>query len=450
MHIMANTFTPAPGANIPLTQTRDQGKAVITGEAAVALNKGSRLGKTGGRRAARMFFNRHSVLANNASGRTHHMVVELPAQFDQIMVVAINNQAAQVVELQATVCVMANLNDINNSSTSGGWSNLLNWSVNNGNSSVARVPVSPGQISGRDRKSYIVSEPVTISSLPKTDGQKGAYLGIRYFMRTDIPNYTVLGNGTTDLLSQWASRPSTKGTMILRSQVGQFVLNSSSVASFTSTTNENTTPIAGIIALYRNRVVGVVRAGDSIADGRGTPHGEGYGWIACDSASDGDITFVDTNLGAAGQPGVVYQQDLKDLLTSPVGKYIDAIVYHSGSPNDINTVITDADIAGMRLRLNDTIDVADRSGKVVIPVTWGPTNNALKSYGETDSLRVAYNNYVKSLPLPYVDLDGVIAGATVGGQVQIRVDYTDDNIHPNNAGNAAIAALMVPQLKLLK
>ena len=414
------------------------------------MKQAARLGKVGGRRVARMFYNRHSVLANDATGRTHHMVVELPAQFDQIMLVAVNNQAAQVVNIQATVCVMADLSNVNQSVADLRWTSLVSWSANNGNVSVAQVPVSPGQVSGRDRKSYIVSEPITISSLAKTDGMKGAYLGIRFFMRTDVPTYTVLGNGTTDLLSQWATRPSGKGTIICSSKIGQFVQNNSTVAGFDSVTNENTTPIAGVIALYRGRVVGVVRNGDSLADGRGIPVGEGFMWPACDAASDGEVTFVDSNMGCPGQPGAVFYQDMKDLFNSPVGKYLDASALHSASPNDIASTISDQDINAIRLRFNDALDFLERLGKVALPVTWAPSNSAVKAYGASDALRVAYNAYVRSLPMHIIDLDAVIAGATVGGQVQMRPEYTDDGIHPNNAGNYAAASLAASKVRLLK
>ena len=441
---------PQNTRQVGYTEDPVSGAPTVLAPGLAAVNQSARLGRGGGRRAARIFYNRHSVVANDAAGRTHHMVVELPAQFDQIMLVAVNNQAAQVVNFQATICTMADLSNINNSVADNRWTSLVNWSANNGNSTIAQVPVSPGQVSGRDRKSYIVSEPISVSSVPKTDGVKGAYLGIRFFMRTDLPTYTVLGNGTTDLLSQWATRPSGKGTIICRSKVGQFVQNNSTVAGFDSVTNENTTPIAGVIALYRGRVVGVVRNGDSIADGRGNPVGEGFMWPACGAASDAEVTFVDSNMGCPGQPGAVFYQDMKDLFNSPVGKYLDASVLHSASPNDIAATITDADITAIRLRFNDALDFLERLGKVALPVTWAPSNTAIKNYGTTDALRVAYNAYVRSLPLAVIDIDAVLAGATVGGQVQMRDEYEDDGIHPNNPGNYAIVPSAAAQVRRLK
>jgi GDSL-like Lipase/Acylhydrolase family len=391
----------------------------------------------GGRRGMRFPFGRYATLANDASGRTHHIVMDLPAGADELILVACNNQTAQVVELQAVACAMANLNNINNSDGSAGaWSGMANWADNNANSSVARVPLSASTA----RLKYILSEPIAITTPDRTDGGSGALVGIRFFMRTSIPTYTVFGNGGSDDFSGWVNRADGR-TLIMRSQVGQHVLPTT---GFNSTTNEKQSPIAGVIFLARGQVVNVVRFGDSIMDGRGTAIGDGYMGPACLAASrEVGVTVCDSNLAWAGTASATHSQHALDFIGS-FAQYIDVVAYSSGTPNDVSgTPITSAIVAGARRNAARVIDAAARQRIAVIVPTWAPTNPASNDWNSSDSLRRDYVDYVKaSTDVHVVDTSSVWAGPIdADGQQQMAPGVTSDNIHPNDTGNALAAPL---------
>lgn len=405
--------------------------------------RGSAVSAKGGRRGMRFPFGRYTTLANDASGRTHHIVMDLPDGADELILVACNNQTAQVVELQGMACAMANLSNINNSDGAAGtWSGLANWADNTGNSSIGRVPVSASTV----RLKYIMSDPITITTPARTDGGRGSLVAIRFFMRTNIPNYTVFGNGAGDNLTNWASRTDGR-TLIMRSQIGQHLIPTT---GFNSTTNESQSPIAGVIFLARGQVVNVVRFGDSIMDGRGTYIGDGYVGPACVQASiDTGVAVCDSNLAWSGSPSSQHFQHAKDFIGT-FSNYIDLVVYPDGTPNDADGVPIDATIiANRRRRTSDVIDTATRARIPVLLATWAATNPALRDWNASDSLRrdtVVLSKTQRDVVL--VDTDSVWSGAIdADGQQVMAPGVTSDNIHPNDAGNALASPLATEAIK---
>jgi hypothetical protein len=362
------------------------------------------------------------------------MVVAIPAQADEIMLVAVNSQTTQAVELQAQVCTMATTTNINNSDGSAGaWSALAEWANNNGTANIGQIAASLSSV----RPRWIVSNPISISTVDRTDGGPGALLGIRYFMRTNIPSYTVFGNGGSDNLLNWATKPDGR-IKICRSQIGNHV---GTTSGFTSTTNESQSPVIGVIFLARGRVLTVARFGDSIMDGRGTYLGEGYmDPAAIQLQASTGVVVSDANFAWAGAPSAQYMQTAIDALAT-FGPYIDVGVVAAGSPNDVASTINAGIISGIRRNFGRVLDAFVDARVRAVVATWAPSNTAIKNYGATDSLRRAWNEQVRQASrtgeYDLVDTDLIWSGATDGaGQVQMAVGSTDDNIHPNNAGNA--------------
>lgn len=115
--------------------------------------------------------------------------------------------------------------------------------------------------------------------------------------------------------------------------------------------------------------------------------------------------------------------------------------------------ITAADIAATRFKASQMIDLAKGAGMVPILWTWLPTNSSAKPYGVTDSLRrglnADYRNWA-SRGCIVADFDAALAGtADATGQVQMLAGTTSDNIHPNDAGSAALAAILTKAGKWL-
>ena len=84
--------------------------------------------------------------------------------------------------------------------------------------------------------------------------------------------------------------------------------------------------------------------------------------------------------------------------------------------------------------------------------TWIPSNTSVKTYGATESLRIAYNESVKSSlkrDTIIFDASTLISGAVDGtGQMQMKVGSTTDNIHPNDQGNLVdLAPNLIPLLR---
>jgi lysophospholipase L1-like esterase len=101
------------------------------------------------------------------------------------------------------------------------------------------------------------------------------------------------------------------------------------------------------------------------------------------------------------------------------------------------------------------IGLAKSHGSTPIVWTTIPTNPTVAGhdYNATDSYRVAYNNTWRGYGgagITIADFDVVMAGTTDGdGQVNIKVGYTDDGIHPNATGHPAMGVVALKALKPL-
>lgn len=282
-----------------------------------------------------------------------------------------------------------------------------------------------------------------VNSVPRTDGGKGALICFDAYVSTSA-SISIMGNGTSDVFTGWATRANRK--VIMRYNDGDCV---TTPANFVSVTNRNQSPIVGIQYAALGRVVTVMGVGDSITDGRGTIIGEGFIVPACEEASNSNIYFENINLGFAGVGAATYRTYLSDAVSA--GIIPDVVVFPNGTPNSLSTPITPTDIQTCRAATASLLADASISKIYSIVTTVLPTNPSVKDYNSSDSLRVAWNADTLLFPgLSVVDLSSVLSGEVdVDGQVNMRVGTTTDNIHPNDVGNSLLASSLAAKLKQL-
>lgn len=302
------------------------------------------------------------------------------------------------------------------------------------------VPVAPNA----NRRGYMLGNWTDLASVPRTDGGKGALVVIDAYITT-AGSINIMGNGGSDNFLPWATRPNRK--WIMRHNDGDCI---TTPANFVSTTNRIQSPIVGLQYAARGRVITVMGVGDSITDGRGTYIGEGFGVPACESLSVGDgVVYEWANLGWATAPASSFRKSLGDAVAA--GIIPDVVVAPIGSPDSFNPPIDAAEITSCRAALSEIWRTA-RDNQIV-PIFWTilPTNSAVKNYGASDALRVAYNAAALSYPDAVVlDFSAALSGvANAAGQVEFSPGVAPDGIHPGYVGNAIIWAILSDELKAI-
>lgn len=293
-----------------------------------------------------------------------------------------------------------------------------------------------------DRKSYLVGDWVFLPSIPRTDGGKGALVVFDCYVSTSA-SITIMGNGTSDVLTGWATRANRK--WIIRRNAGDCV---TTPANFVSTTNISQSPLVGVQYLSRGKVISVMGIGDSITDGRGTIIGEGFGVPATEAASSDAVTFEWANLGWAGAQPLTYSYYLDDFI-SDTGIIPNIVVHPNASPNGFSTPILDSEISvarGCSARLSTA---CSRYGIYEVNWTVLPTNPSVKDYNSSDSKRVELNTdwLTKYYSAVVLDFSKSLSGVTdVDGQVNMLAGSTTDSIHPNDAGNAILSPILATEL----
>jgi len=366
-----------------------------------------------------------------STAKTFQLSLEVADHFDAVRIIFASTDRTNSHAMLATAASVVGASaDLNNSA--GTW-------VAGGRQGSTQV-YSELAPSAADRIAYTLSDWIAISSVARTDAGTKPLLIVRAYMNASA-TLPVYGNGTDDF-TNWATR--TDGRLhAMRYQDGD---HATTATGFTSTTNRSQSPIVGVQYLARGKVITVAGVGDSITEGQGTYLGQGFILPAVDALSDTDVKYEYMNCGWSGQAMSTFAERAIDIMESEIRP--DVIVFPAGSPNDTPTTITAADITAARARRARITAAAKRNG--VVPVIWTvlPTNTAVRPYGATDSLRVAYNAEVLAQAnrnLIVVDTATAVSGATSGGQVQMT--GTTDGIHPNDAGNTTLKPIVQAGIK---
>jgi lysophospholipase L1-like esterase len=290
------------------------------------------------------------------------------------------------------------------------------------------------------RRAFEISDPTYLTPVARTDGGTRALVACRIYHGSGL-NIMGLGNGADDF-SNWATRPS--GAARMR-------VNSASGDQRTATTgwlNALTSPCIGMAYFTRKPTVQVASFGDSITDGRGSYLQANFTLLATErlNADDLKLQFSHSDLGWSGQSMVAIRNNMRDAFEA--GIVPDVAVFPCSSPNNFSSgTISAAAIQIVRSAFIDMLGLCAQYR--VTPLVWTqfPVNAAVKDWGASDSLRVAYNqeivSYCAANDIICVDLAPTLSGVTTNGQVQMLAGTTSDGIHPNDNGNA----LCMPQIK---
>lgn len=290
------------------------------------------------------------------------------------------------------------------------------------------------------RRKLVLADLAEVAGVDPTDGGSGWWIVVRCWVNGGT-NLRLLGNTAgTDSFANWASRSGRRQVRIQRRVGG----GDSTTSSGQSWSAVNYCPIVGVKYATVGPVLTVIGCGDSITEGRGTHLGDSHLLQACESlTAAGPVPVEYANIGWAGCTSASYRTLLSDAFSDGVRG--DIVAMPAGTPNDISTTISAAQIDTFNTRL--AVMAAKCRDNDAEPLIWTmlPSNNSVKAYGATDSLRVAHNAAVfgaRANGLVCVDTATVINGTTTGGQIEMAAALEDDGVHPNDAGNAAMAPVI--------
>lgn len=303
-------------------------------------------------------------------------------------------------------------------------------------------------VTGSKGVAFVVSDPIPLQHLPRTDGGASPLIGASVFLQ-DEGSWTLLGKagGGTNLLN-WATRSGDEWAT--RYNVGDCV---SAPGDFLSTENVSTGIVAGFEFVTPGQAFTVAYLGDSIADGQGggiTYDSSGFVYEACKELTSLDgRCYLPINLAWSGSTTDTFERRFVAALEA--GVVPDVLIIPIYSPNDETTTLTQASMDAMKLRVGSIVRLCREWN--IRPILWtgmpsNPTDgggNPLRPYGATDSLRVAHNSWGKAWAgrgIVVLDLASVMSGATVSGQVHMNDALQSDNIHPNDQGIQACKALV--------
>lgn len=390
-------------------------------------------------------YNPKALASGAGSGRTYEVVMTTAVPFDAVRLVFAFGQTNAVNAITPSIYAdVRSVGDLTDATiaTDAGWTAVTFGGTNNVNGSNT-LTAAPS--ASEFRRAITVSDIIPVASVARTDGGTYPIVVARAYIFTAgaAGNYVMLGNGVQDF-SNWETHSSGR-IWRMRGKGGQFVATTQSGMTRANSIAETGSPIIGVIYYARGKVVNVAGFGDSITEGQGTYIGEGFGLPACQALSVGasGVAYEWSDMGWSGTPLSSIRQHVIDAVATPGLKW-DIGFLPGFSPNDITTTIAASDITQMRFKTSHTLSIMKDAGMVPILWTGLPSNTAVKNYGSTDSLRVALNADYRTWATRgqiVADFDSAIAGVTTGGQVQMLVGTTSDNIHPNDTGNALLSTI---------
>lgn len=434
-HGIATTRDPVTNAVTDVVDKYGSVAAAVVGAAAGVVRKrrtniGTRI--MGGRTAA-------TFAVDGASGTTFHAVFRIPATADWIKPIYANGSTSVAYTVASTKCVC-----IRSESTEADKNGSLgpSWSADGGSTVVAVAP-------GASRRKLVYGPRMRLPITARNDGGTEFLVAVRAFIAAGAGTITVFGNGASGASTDytpWASRPDGL-THLFRNETGDFV---STVTTFASTTNVSYSPIVGIQYGVRGQIINVAVFGDSIDDGQGTYKSEGWGYPAVLArAAESGLLIDFANFGWGGQS----QEQTSTALTDAIadGWVPDIVFYPGGTPNVAAAPLVTGHVSAWRQYANIGCSLISDLGGVPILRTVIPVDPAVRDYGSSDSLRTAHNAALLTWENDGIDVwdfSSVMSGETDGdGQVLMREDYNLDDIHPNDAGNAAGASLALEKLR---
>lgn len=293
------------------------------------------------------------------------------------------------------------------------------------------------------RPSIVLSDRINLPTVARSDGGRFPVVHVRIHEPAANANVSKWSPG--GVMAWMRSESATAGRVcrVMQQDGGDFVA-AGGRASFNSTADASRwTPFFIVYGARSGKVTTVAVFGDSIRSGIGaTNYLQGHHWLARERMSSSSQPVELAMFGWSGQTMPAYCNRLLDLAEAGVVQSGHIVAVGSYSPNDFTTAVTSAGVAAMRTSLAAVVAAASGVGAKLLIENGAPANPAQKDWNASDSLRVAWNAEVKATyaAIPQVDFAARLSAATPDGDGQLgfAVGLTTDNLHPNDAGYAAV------------
>lgn len=292
-----------------------------------------------------------------------------------------------------------------------------------------------------ERQSVTYTDPINVQTIPRVDGGTRPLLMIRIEYPVAAGFMTTTQNGMGGSPSYFNGGSTFGRKAFLGTQA---VLGVTTKAAYTSTATD--LPNAGVPAIrYEAKVPGeqVYVAGDSTAEGVGAGLTMANATLlAALSLSTPQAPIEVYNGGKHGQQPATYFAALSDQIAAVRPT---RLVYSPYSVNGVSVGgMTAAELSRIRFYLGQTMSLAKQYNALALLLEALPCNAAFLDSGPGDALRRAFN--ATELPgYESASLDvatgfaAAISGALDGdGQTTIAAGMSDDSVHPNAVGTAAL------------
>lgn len=385
-------------------------------------------------------FAKSSFSAVSAVQRTFSTVWPVPGGFDLVRLAYVNDATGSTWALdKAAVAPSAQLTNGYTPLDSGGSSvSFTAVTFNNagadglspspsGSTATVTVPVAPSV----EQYGWAYSDWMRVASLDRSDGGTHPLL----MARTVISTASRIGQNISDLAG-WATEGLSFNEFQCYYKSGDFVTTPS---GFTSPTTGGGFMVPHALQWYSRALGGTVMAiGDSITEGSATASlNAGFGFIACEALSTAAKPVVFWNGGFRSQTSAGWYERGKaqiDVVRPEV------VIIAPWTPNDPSTQ------ADGNLAFSRAMDLAYYSmTKGAVPILWTPIPANLAA--TPDGYRANIASRVRALSGAWLvaDFETAISTGATPNRIQAQYD-SGDGVHPNNAGHAAMAAVLEPLL----
>lgn len=377
----------------------------------------------------------------SSGSRTAHLTCSAPEDFNGVQLI-FPNSGASVTVTSAAVAVTEDLtvsqiipriggtqyNSVAAAGTQLGWVPV----TFAGGSATGTLPAGTVQA-----PSYLLSDIIPLSSIPRTDGGKFSLIMARYYYAAStFPVRTAIANGQNEINNLMA--PYTYISLL------QSVEGVSVPANFTSTVPNNNLAPVGFIFHTATGAKTVMLCGDSImaggsqADtdiGRANNIVGSWGFRAVRSVAEQFNKFIGVSQAAIGgaTPTEYYNRFLAQI---SAGIKPSLVLYPPWSPNPDDTVFPPAgriDENTWHYRAAQVMSKANNDNFRCLfstPTPYEAWNNAV---------REAARAKIKLYPAGSIDFNNVLYNPAGAGDNKWIPAYRFDSSHPNDLGHAAMA-----------
>lgn len=382
--------------------------------------------------------------ANNASlaANTVRTAMCLPVHFDAVRIPVLNYNTAAAETFDAhAVSVVGTLTDPVNGA--GTWIPVLF----SGSASVS-VPAATS-VSGRIYPGIVLSDPVYIASIPRTDGGTLPILVVsQYKLSANVPLWTF---GTGGSAGGWADDSNGLNIRSFK-KAGDFTsINQGGMTTANAAPERGYTTCPGVFIRARGKKTNWgLCLGDSITKASNA-NAYGLGWPAkIIKTLANDVAFVTTNAGVAASTTSEFAANAAALI--PLLKPTHVIVPAFSPNNGSTTTVTDADIAQERQDLVKILDLCEANGAQAIVWTGCPRStgaNTTPFYSAADDARRVAWVLEAAASYNAIAVDTLPVLSTGSAPYAFAAGQTVEGLHPSSSGDTGIANLMLDVVNTL-